>query len=248
MTENDYKAFCEVVVGFAELRGKQLSAAALKLYWRAMRGWSLDEFRQAAEHLLRTCEFMPTPKNFEDLRKAGRPDAAEAWEQARCFASALWHPLGYRNGSIGDRAIDLAVGALGGYPAIAMCDTDKLQWLEKRFREAFEDTSEKHSVREALPQITAPVNHGAHTPLRAPTHIGGVLTHLERPGEQPQASRPTAPVSLAPPQPPITVNSRDKITKLAALQMSDEDVAKCSGESIELVREVLAGETTEVEA
>ena len=70
MQPSDRKAFLEVVVGFAELKGKQLSAPALELYWNAMQGWTIEDFRKAAAHLLQTCEFMPTPKDFNDLKKA----------------------------------------------------------------------------------------------------------------------------------------------------------------------------------
>ena len=73
MNAIDRKAFCEIVLGFAELKGKQLSAAAIELYWRSMQHWPLEDFRAAAQQLLRTCEFMPTPKDFEDLRRASKP-------------------------------------------------------------------------------------------------------------------------------------------------------------------------------
>ena len=77
MESSDRQAFIEVVIGFAELKGKQLSAPALELYWEALKDWPLDEFKVAAAHLLKTSEFMPTPNSFEEIRKAGRPTAAE---------------------------------------------------------------------------------------------------------------------------------------------------------------------------
>lgn len=156
MNLRDYEKFTEVIVGFAELKGKQLSPAAVELYWRAMQHWPIDEFRRAAEHLLRTCEFMPTPKDFEDLRKAGRETAAEAWERARRFAGSLYSPTGYRDGEIGDYVIDTAVRAVGGYPAIAMCDVNKLHFLERRFAERFTELRYVEETREHLPQIAGP--------------------------------------------------------------------------------------------
>ena len=79
MTPDDRRPCLEIVIGFAELKGKKLSTPALELYWTAMQAWDLQDFRAAANHLLKTCEFMPTPKDFEDLRKAGRMKAGEAW-------------------------------------------------------------------------------------------------------------------------------------------------------------------------
>lgn len=152
MNSADRKAFVEVVVGFAELKGKQLSAAALELYWKSLQHWPLDEFRKAAEQLLRTCEFMPTPKDFEDLRKAGRPTCGEAWIEARATAR-VW-----REGcsvSSGNAFVDHVVRVIGGYRAIAMCDVDKMHFLERRFAEHFEEMQDTQDTRTALPNLTA---------------------------------------------------------------------------------------------
>lgn len=153
MTPADYDSFCEIVLGFAELKGKQLSAPALELYWRAMQDWPIDEFRSAANHLLKTCDWMPTPKHFEDLRKASRPVASEAWLKARASCSTAYTPRGYVGGTSGDPLIDKAVHVLGGYGVIAMCDLDKLQFLEKRFNEAYESMQDAQDVRVSLPHL-----------------------------------------------------------------------------------------------
>ncbi len=136
-------------MGFAELKGKSLSAPALELYWNAMQGWSLEDFQAAANQLIRTCEWMPTPKNFEDLRKAGRMTAAEAWDRAlRHCSTGAW-----RKGPLGDELIDQAIRVLGGYQAIAMGDISALQWLEKRFCQHYEQVEDAHDTRESVPQI-----------------------------------------------------------------------------------------------
>lgn len=150
MTPADRQKFAEVVLGFAELRGKQLSAPALELYWRAMQSWELPEFLAAAEQLVRTSEFMPTPKDFEDLRKAGRPTAGEAWLEARACARGWREHVVVRTG---DYLIDRAVATIGGYRAIAMCDLDKMGFLERRFAEHFESMQDAEDVREAVPQL-----------------------------------------------------------------------------------------------
>lgn len=154
MTPADKRAFAEVVMGFSELKGKSLSKPALALYWNAMQHWSLEDFKAAAEQLLRTCEFMPTPKDFEDLRKAGRPTAGEAWITARANSgSAMGCGYVTQGSSCGDPLIDRAVRAIGGYGVIAMCDSDKLHFLERRFAEHYETMQESDDIREAVPQI-----------------------------------------------------------------------------------------------
>ena len=147
MKSQDRKAFVEVVLGFAELKGKQLTAPALELYWRSLQHWELDDFKGAAEHLLRTCEFMPLPKDFEDLRKAGRPTAGEAWAEIRAIARHSY--TGEPNDPIAARALR----ALGGMRAIAMCDSDKVHFLERRFVEHYEAMSDADDVRESVPAI-----------------------------------------------------------------------------------------------
>lgn len=148
MTPNDYDRFCEIVVGFAALKGRTLPVEAIKLFWSSMQHWNLEDFQQAAYHLVHSCQFMPTPKDFEDLRKAGRPTAGEAWTKALNIARTTWNAQ-----SCGDTDIDRAVHAIGGYNAISMSDVDKTQFLERRFCEHFETAQDAQDVREELPQI-----------------------------------------------------------------------------------------------
>ncbi len=150
MEANDRKAFIEVVIGFAEMKGKQLSAPALELYWEAMKSWPIDEFKAAASYLLKTSEFMPTPYNFEELRKAGRPTAGEAWAMVLQHAKGKW-----RQGVIGEPLVDKAVRILGGYQAIAMCDTSKLGFLERRFCEHYDALEGVGDIRDAVPELTS---------------------------------------------------------------------------------------------
>lgn len=217
MRQQDFEAFSEVVVGFAELKGKQLSPAAIKLYWNAMRHWDLEEFRAAANELLRRCEFMPTPKDFEDLRKAGRLTAPEAWERARAASgSAIQCGHVTHNGSCGDELIDRAVRGIGGYGAIAMCDRDKLPFLERRFTEAYQTIQDAHEIREALPELAPdpmlrlPRQRTIFEPL-----IARDQPRLPGPA-QPQPQREPAPVR----------DTQADIRKLAATGLSPEDIAK----------------------
>lgn len=150
MTPEDRKSFLEVVLGFAELKGKELSGPSLELYWRAMRDWTLGDFRAAAEHLLRTCEFMPVPADFERLRKSGAATPGEAW------VAVLDHCAGaYRYGEGIDNGgpIDQAVAVLGGYRAVALHNRNFLHVLERRFAEHYTSGVEVAAVRAAIPQI-----------------------------------------------------------------------------------------------
>jgi hypothetical protein len=151
MKADDRKPFLEVVMGFTELRGKTLSAPALELYWNAMQDWDLADFRAAANHLLRTCEWMPLPHHFEALRKAGRDTAGEAWIEAQ--KHLVWGLESYTLSHDCPPLIARAVRAIGGAHVIAMTPQDKLPFLERRFTEHFEAMQDSEDTREAVPQI-----------------------------------------------------------------------------------------------
>lgn len=147
MTPDDREKFLEIVIGFAEMKGKQLSTPALELYWRAMQDWDIDDFRAAANMLVKSCQFFPTPKEFEDLRKAGDMSAGEAWARARDVIRS-------GGSTSGDARTDAAIRILGGYDALGRTNSDQFQFLERRFCDHYEELSDRIEVREALPNFT----------------------------------------------------------------------------------------------
>lgn len=181
MIAADRKKFAEVVLGFAELKGKQLSAPAIELYWRSMQGWSLDDFLAAAEQLVRTSEFMPTPKDFEDLRKAGRRTAGEAWTIVLDYARhnfTQWDTglpclNGHAKPEPDDELLLRAVRAIGGFKAVAMSPTDKTVFLERRFCEHYEQMQGADEVREALPQLAFSGRRALNGPSSVRSMLGG---------------------------------------------------------------------------
>lgn len=151
MRDSDRAEFCRILTGLSAIKpGKQLTPEGLEVYFNALEDWSIEDFKAAASHLAKSCEFMPNPYHFEQLRRAAKPTAAEAW------AEAIEHAAhgGYRGGPLGDALIDTCVRALGGYKAIAMCDEDKLHFLERRFCEHFETKMDAEEARDALPDLT----------------------------------------------------------------------------------------------
>lgn len=149
MTEDQKPAFVAALTELAALKpGAKLAKESYAAWWNIMRAnWTLEAFQQACQHLARTVEFMPNPFHFEQLRKAQRPTAGEAW------ASALDCGRHGRSTS-GDALTDAAARALGGYRAIGMSEVDKTHFLERRFCEHYERLSEAEHVREELPALT----------------------------------------------------------------------------------------------
>ena len=149
MDSSDRPKFVEVLASFAAIKGKDLTKEAIEIWWRSMNDWPVDDFRDAAGYLIKNCQFMPTPYDFEQLRKQSETSACEAWSLALEHAKGAW-----RQGVLGESRIDRVVAMVGGYRAIALTDTDKLGFLERRFMAAYDDLSHSSGVRQALPKLT----------------------------------------------------------------------------------------------
>ncbi len=180
MTPADKPDFIKQLVGLAAIKpGKDLTPEAYEIWWQAMQTWSLEDFKAAAAQLARSVEFMPSPYHFEQLRKAGRPTAGEAWIAALEYARKGWTVWDGGKASVSgsmpepdDALIDRAVRAVGGYEAIAMSNTDATHFLERRFCEHYESIQDVQEVREALPQLTRPT---VRKQLDAPASIRTLL-------------------------------------------------------------------------
>lgn len=151
MQQTDFARFRAVMAGISELFQRELSKPLLDAYWLALASWTLAEFEQAAQHLMGTSTFMPRPVDFNALRKAGRPTSAEAWLTAR--GSLRWTINGYVEADGVDPLVSQALRAIGGANVLAMCDDDKLTFLERRFHEAYEALQDSTDTRKAVPQI-----------------------------------------------------------------------------------------------
>ena len=152
MQVDDKPQFLKVLNGMAAMKKATLIPEVLDLWWGCMADWSIDDFKAATVEILKRTAYMPTPKDFEDLRRAGRMTAGEAWDRAVGHAASS----AYRDGPTGDYLLDQCVRMIGGYSVIAMCDEDKLHFLERRFCEHYETLEDATDVRDAVPQIAKP--------------------------------------------------------------------------------------------
>ena len=134
MRTEDRKTFTEIVIGFAELKGKTLSAAAITLFWNAMQDWSIAEFQQAANRLL-------TQRN-----------GAEIWDDVRQYLK--YQPNGFTLDPNTPRAIAAAIMACGGANAIAMCNESELHWMRERFCRHYDQLTDRGDTRASVPALT----------------------------------------------------------------------------------------------
>lgn len=176
MQTNDFARFRAVLAGMAELYQRELTNELLDAYWLSLRRWELEDFEIAAGHLMETGKFMPRPADFTEVRKAGRPTAGEAWARAVTACGSCHSAQGYTSGgTCGDQFVDRVVRAIGGYKTIAMCDEDKLHFLERRFAEHFETMQEAQDVRDDVPQVA----YMPRPAIEGPRHIGEIGTSDE---------------------------------------------------------------------
>lgn len=146
MTPEQKPEFLEIIAGLAELQGRELSPAALKIWWRSMRHWDLDEFKRAATYLARASEFMPKPKHFDRLRANAAMNRHEAWVIAVAHASG-----GHRTGATVDPIVAEAVQRMGGFSVIGQCREDRLEWLKRDFIEFYDTVVDEKVAAAALP-------------------------------------------------------------------------------------------------
>ncbi len=149
MDSSDRDEFLQVLNGLATTNRVDLTKEAYELLWQTMKDWPIGDFKEAAGYLLKNCQFMPKPYDFEQLRKKGELSASEAWAKAMQHAEGAW-----RQGVLGDALTDRVIAMLGGYSVVALTNTDKLGFLERRFKDAYADIKDTDGVREALPDLT----------------------------------------------------------------------------------------------
>jgi hypothetical protein len=151
MQPADADRFRNLLRGIGRTFGQEPDALVLDAYWLALSTWSIADFEAACAQLLRTSKFMPRPADFEELRKAGRLTAGEAWGRVVAHARAGR----YRREQLAPE-IERGVQAIGGWPVIAMSEESKLSFIERRFAEHFGAMREADDIRAAVPQLAGP--------------------------------------------------------------------------------------------
>lgn len=143
MTKDDKPRFLETIAGLAELHGRELSPAALKIWWGAMRHWDFDEFRRGANYLARANAFMPKPADFENLRRSSLNSSSDAWTLVLCHIS--------RTIELSDPIILEAVERVGGFSTIGKTKEADLHWRRREFREIYHELVDQQIAKGTVP-------------------------------------------------------------------------------------------------
>ena len=70
MDSGDRPEFVRVLNGLAAIKRVDLTEDVYELWWQSMKNWPIDDFKDAAGYLLKNCQFMPAPFDFEVRRKS----------------------------------------------------------------------------------------------------------------------------------------------------------------------------------
>jgi hypothetical protein len=152
MVETDLPEFLKVMNGMASIKKSPLTDEGLELWWDMMReDWTIDDFKVAARRLLKTKQFMPQPSDFHELLNAAKDTAGEAFAWLNQWL--VYSPNGYTLNPDCPRRIATSIAAMGGVNAYAMCDSEKLHFLEKRFCEHYDQIGDAMETRAAIPAI-----------------------------------------------------------------------------------------------
>lgn len=150
MQKADQPEFLKVLNGMAAMKRVHLTTDAIDLWWECMRSWDLGDFKLVATELMRTSKWMAEPYDFEQFKRKFEMTAGEAWTLVLEHVRSSEYE---KRSAIGDARIDSVVRMLGGWRAIAMSESDKLHFLEKRFAEHYATVGDVFTARQALPGL-----------------------------------------------------------------------------------------------
>jgi hypothetical protein len=143
MHPSDKPKFVTTLVGLAAIKNRELTDEAIDLWWLSMASWSIEDFTTAAAHLITACQFMPSPYDFAQLRKAGELTSGEAWLDV----------INGRSLEPGSRAAR-AAAIVGGQFAVRHADLERdVPHIQRRFMQVYDELTDVDVVRDAVPQL-----------------------------------------------------------------------------------------------
>lgn len=119
---------------------KPLSDAALEGYWIGLHGLTDGQIRDALAHALRSCKFMPAPRELRDFVEAPtRITAAMEWANVRRIVDKVDV---YGSPDFG-ALTNAVIHALGGWRVLCEKSIPDLVWYQKDFERIYADFAGK---------------------------------------------------------------------------------------------------------
>lgn len=134
MNRSDYDRFAQTLTGVAELYGKSISAAAVSLWWDALKRFELADIERAFRAAISSPEngqFMPKPADLIRAIEGTSGDRSLlAWGKVM---DAMRGAGAYNSVAFDDPVIHAAISDMGGWPKLCREDLEQLPFLQKRF-------------------------------------------------------------------------------------------------------------------
>lgn len=135
MTEHDFEAFAEVWSQALEIYNRSVTPGTIELVFRALERLELDEIRRALTLHIQSPDTGQYPPKPGDVIKFARGDSQsrtlQAWAKVERAIRSVGH---YRDVAFDDPLIHAAIERIGGWPKVALVDSEKdLVWLRQRF-------------------------------------------------------------------------------------------------------------------
>lgn len=149
MTANEIIAFTAVMEACCEYYGrKELSEAAMMIYFRALEDYSLAEVQHGISVHLRnreTGQFFPKAADIiRGIEGDSESTADQAWLKV---TSAIGRVGRYQSVAFDDPLIHVCISAMGGWAKFCATDYEELKWLGKDFVRIY-----RGFVGQALPE------------------------------------------------------------------------------------------------
>ncbi|MBN2251061.1 MAG: hypothetical protein JW724_03185 [Candidatus Altiarchaeota archaeon] len=139
MVERDAGKFAAIIVSLAEVfnDGKEPSKALIKLYWHALKGYTVEQVHKAAGDILRERVFPSLPKPaeiIEAIRGSQGDRAIRAWIDT---LTAIRKVGSYKSVKFSDPVIHAVVEFMGGWPAMGEMRVDEEKWKQREFERLY---------------------------------------------------------------------------------------------------------------
>lgn len=138
MTDEDRKAFAEMIGGVYELYNRPLSEAILAMWWESMIRFDLASIREAlGRHAMNPDAGMFIPKPADVVRELGgtSSDASTlAWSKV---VNALKDYGTHESVAFDDPIVNRVLKDLGGWYWLGTQEEREMPFIEKRFRDAY---------------------------------------------------------------------------------------------------------------
>ncbi|MCO7216856.1 DUF6475 domain-containing protein [Halomonas sp. OfavH-34-E] len=135
MTDHEFEAFADVWSQAQEIYNRSVTSGTIELVFRALQSLELDEIQRALTLHIQSPDTGQFPPKPGDVIKFARGDSQsrtlQAWAKVERAIRSVGH---YRDVCFDDPLIHAVIERMGGWPKVAMVDSEKdIVWLRQRF-------------------------------------------------------------------------------------------------------------------